>query len=107
MSGRNHADLHFMSRQRSNGTELPLLKQPKQLDLQLEGQVADLVEKSRPAVGQLDQAALGFSGARECASHVPKQLTFHQRTNQRPAIDGNKLARWVCAVNAAGDDLFT
>ena len=83
-----------------------LLQQAEQLDLHFERQVADLVEESGAAVGQLNEALLGVTGAGECTSGVAKQLAFHERTDQRTTVDGNKVAGRAGVVDGARDNLL-
>ena len=53
---------------------LALLERAQELRLQIERQLADLVEEQRAAVGLLDEAALGVERAGEGAAHVAEQL---------------------------------
>ena len=57
--------------------DLALLQHAQQLGLQLERQLADLVEEQRAAVGLLEQAARARAvGAGERAAHVAEQLAL-------------------------------
>ena len=78
----------------------------QQLDLHLQRQVADFVEESRAAVGQLHQPLLVLRGAAEGALHVAEKLAFHQRAHQRAAIDGHELAARVGVVDGARHHLL-
>ena len=67
--------------------ELPILQQAKKLGLQRQAELADLVEKQRPLVGELDPAGFAGGGARKGALLVPEQLAFQQGLRQRRAVD--------------------
>ena len=58
--------------------ELPLLQHAQQLDLRRQIQLADLVEKQRAALGQLEAALLGRLRAREGALLVPEELRLDE-----------------------------
>src|SRR5262249_9313336 len=59
--------------------ELALLQHPQQLRLNLERQIADLVEEQRAAVGELEASDLAGVGAGERALVVAEQLALEQR----------------------------
>ncbi len=65
----------------------PVLQDAQNLGLHLRPHVADLVEKQGPAIGGLEQAALGRDGAGEGPACVTKQLGFEQGLGQGGAID--------------------
>ena len=52
---------------------------PQQLGLEVERQVADLVEEDRPAVGQLERPDFRGDGAGERALLMTEQLALDQR----------------------------
>ena len=58
--------------------ELPLLQDAQQLHLELERQLADLVEEERSAVGQLEAAAASPVGAGEGTLLVAEELALDQ-----------------------------
>src|SRR5581483_12074324 len=66
--------------------ELPILEHAEQLRLRLEGQLADLVEEERAAVGQLEAADAPRVGPREGALLVPEQLALDERRRERGAV---------------------
>ena len=74
----------------SHRTNLLLLNRPQQLRLQVDRQLADLVQKYRAPLGDRQQSVLGIGRAREGAAHVPEQFAFDQRGYQRSAVDGNE-----------------
>ena len=103
---RDHAQVHLLANQRPYGAVLVLLQHPQELHLQFQRQVADLVEERGAAVGQIDQAPLRLAGAGECALGVAEQLALHQRSDQRPAIDRDKMAGRIAVVDGPGDDFL-
>ena len=64
--------------------ELLLLHEAEQLALQVEGQLADLVEEDRGAVGLCEPAGLAGVGARERPLLVPEQLALDQGRRMAP-----------------------
>ena len=54
--GAEHADVHLDLRPPSEPAEPPLLEHAEELRLQLERQLADLVEEERAVVGELEVA---------------------------------------------------
>ena len=57
-----------------------LLDRAKQLGLDIERQLAHLVEKERALMGQFEATHLGGDCAREGSPFVPEQLALDQRT---------------------------
>ena len=88
--------------------ELALLEHPQQLDLHLERQLADLVEKQRTAVGQLELAELAAGGAGERAAFVTEQLGFEDLGRNRRAVDRQEalLAAVGVLVDRVGNQLL-
>ena len=98
--------VHLAPLQRPYGAEFALLQQAQQLDLHIQRQVADFVEKRRAVVGQFHQPAFVLHGAAERALHVPEELALHQRAHQRAAIDRHELAARVGIVNRPRHHFF-
>ena len=71
----------------------PLLEHAEQLDLDGGGQVADLVEKDRPAGGRLETAPLVARRAGERPFDVAEQLALQHALGQGRAVDGHERAR--------------
>jgi hypothetical protein len=63
----------------------------QQLDLHVEAQFAQLVQKKGAAVGQVEIAFLVLVGARKSAPLVAEKFAFHQVFRNGAAIDGNKV----------------
>ena len=68
----------------AHALELALLQHAQQLRLQLEGQLADLVEEQRAAVGQLEAPELPRQRAGERPLLVPEQLALDQVSRASP-----------------------
>src|SRR5262249_52456515 len=66
--------------------ELALLQDAQQLRLELQRRLADLVEKDRAAIGQLEPADALRHGAGERAFLVAKELALEQPGRDRRAI---------------------
>ncbi len=66
--------------------ELQFLQHPQQLCLQLEGEVADLVEQQGAAARLLDAADLALLGSREGAALVAEQLGLQQVAGDRRTV---------------------
>src|SRR5690349_3780103 len=54
------------------------LQYPQQLWLQIEREIADLVERQRPALGRCDQPDRVARGARKRAAPIPSKLCIQQ-----------------------------
>src|SRR5262249_21381686 len=67
--------------------ELRLLQHAQKLDLHLNRNFADLVEKQRALIGQLETPWFRTDRARERALFVAEQLGLHQGLGNRSAID--------------------
>src|SRR5690606_18483663 len=59
----------------------------EQLALQVERNLADLVEEDRAAVGELEAADAVTVGAGERALHVPEELALEELVRNRRAVD--------------------
>src|SRR5207247_10793736 len=76
--------------------------------LQLGLERADLVEKQRAALGQLEAAELALIGSGERALLVAEQLGLDQRVRERGRIDGHErlVTARALPMNGAGDQLL-
>ena len=88
--------------------ELALLQHAQQLHLRAEVDVADLVEKQRAAVGQLEAALLPRLRAGERALLVAEQLGLDQALGQRRAahLDERLLGAQRVVVDRVRDELL-
>ena len=113
------AQVAVRRRQQPEGGALParaadrlvgaLLDDAQQRGLQVGGQLADLVEEERAAVGHLEGAGPGGARAGERALHVPEELAARQRRDDRRAVQQHELAApgaCVELVHEAGHDLL-
>ena len=73
--------------------DLVFLDGAKQLGLQIESEISDLVQKQRASGSQLELAELLSHGAREGASLVSEQVALDQIPRYRREIDGDKRSR--------------
>jgi hypothetical protein len=105
--GCDDSDIDLDALERTHRAEFAFLQDTQKFHLEFEGQVADFIEEGRATAGELDQTALGFTGSGECASDVSKEFAFHERADERSAIDGDKLAARCGVEEFAGGDLFT
>src|SRR5262252_7383035 len=77
-SGDNvHVNLYRLGA--SQPLELAFLNYAQQLYLQLQRQLANLIEKNRGAVGELEAADFAVQGPGESAALVTKQFAFDKR----------------------------
>ncbi len=88
--------------------DLPVLQRAQQLGLGRGGELADLVEEERPAVGQLEGARAIRAGRGEGALDVPEELALHQVLGDRPAVsdDEGLLHALAHAVDLFGQQLL-
>src|SRR5438045_3618064 len=85
------------------------LQYAQQLRLHGRGQLADLVEEQRPAVGDLEQPALGRLRVGEGAALVAEQLALEERLGERRAVqldEGLLAAAGGLGVQEPRDDLL-
>src|SRR5262249_5141577 len=85
-----------------------LLEDAQQLGLQLERQVADLVEEERAAVRELETPDALGDGARERAALVPEELALQQAGGNGGAVDRDEgaLAALSRVVDGPRDQLL-
>ena len=87
VGGGDDADVDLDRRRAADPLELALLEDAEQLGLGLRGQLADLVEEERAAVGQLEPAAAPGDRAGEGALLVAEQLALDEPRGQGGAVD--------------------
>ena len=93
MRGRDQSHVDLDGLQPTDALERSLLQHPQQLGLGLQADVADLVEKQRTAVGQLETSDLVAIGAGEGAFYVAEQLALQQARTERGAVNRDE---WLC-----------
>ena len=77
----------------ADALDLALLDRAQQLGLQVEPQIADLVEEQRAAVGQLELADALLQRAGERALLVAEQRALDQLARNRGEVDGDERRR--------------
>ena len=87
VGGRHHPHVDADRLVAAHPFELTLLQHTQQLHLCLQGQLADLVQEQRAAVGQLEAALVLANRARERALLVPEQLAFDEAGRDGRAVD--------------------
>ena len=87
---RDHARVDANRGGAADGLDLAVLQRAEELGLQVDRQLADLVEKQRAAIGRDEQAAFGGVGTGERATDVTEQLAVEQGADERSAVDGDE-----------------
>src|SRR5690606_12157247 len=108
VSGGEDADVHLDRLVAPDPFDLAELEEPEQLDLYGRGNVAELVEKKRPAVGLFESSDPALARAGERALLVPEELAFDELFVQRRDVDDDErpVPQWARLVDRAGDELL-
>ena len=77
-----NAGVHFDRLRITQSFKLTFLKNPEKLRLQVQGQIANLIEENRALVGQFKAPDLPSQRACESAFLVPEQLTLNESRRQ-------------------------
>ena len=103
-----HPDVHRLRTCLADRHDLGLLEESKQLRLDVERQVADLIEEQRASDRRADQSLLIGDRAGEAAAAMPEQLTVGQIARRRRAVVGeeHRGASWRADVNRARDEVL-
>jgi hypothetical protein len=101
-------DVHVDGFARPDREDLARFEGTEQLHLELELEIADLVEEERAAVGFDEEARRVGDGAGEGSALVSEERRLEQRRCERPAVDGDERARAPTAlgVDVPSEDLF-
>ena len=83
-----HVGMQFLVA--ADAREGAFLQEPQELDLGLHGQVADLVEEERAAVGGLRASDAAADRARERALLMAEELAFDEVFRERGAVQGDE-----------------
>src|SRR5207245_7075124 len=100
---RHQPHVHLLGLRVAQALELALLERAQELGLQLEGNIADFIQKQRPLVGQLEPSDLLRDRSREGAAFVSEQLALKEPGRNRPAVkldEGTSLAPAVVVYGA-------
>ena len=108
VSGRDDSDVDVHGFRASEPFDLPLLEHAQQLDLNVERQVADLVEKDRRVVRELEASDLSRQRSGERALLAAEQFALDERARNRRAVDAHHDAAVARAlfVNLRRDELL-
>src|SRR5262249_12735605 len=86
VGGRDHADVDLDRRGTAYPVELPLLQDPQQLGLCVDGEFPDLIQEDGSAVGQLEPAKPPCDSPTERPLLVAEQLALDQSRRQGGAV---------------------
>jgi hypothetical protein len=92
VGGGHDAHVHHPGLVRAQPPHLAALQHAQQLRLQLEGQLADLVEEQGPAVGRLEGSLPIGHRAGEGAAHVAEELALDQGGGDGRAVEDDQRA---------------
>ena len=108
VGGGHQAHVHLDRLGAAQALELLLLQDAQQLGLQLQRDVADLVQEQRAPVRQLEAADLLADGAGEGALLVAEQLALQQPRGDGRAVELDEGAARARAqvVHGAGDEFL-
>src|SRR5262245_892856 len=106
--GRDDPHVDRRVARRAHALALAALEHAQARTLQLERQLADLVEEDRPAVRRLERALARGDGAGECAALVPEELALQEIAGDGAAVDDDErtLGAPALAVDGLGGDLL-
>ena len=90
--GRDDADVHPLGLATTHSTDFALLQHAQELGLQVEGEVADLVEEQRTFVRDLEEPHPIRDRAGERALRVSEELGLQELSGNRRAVDGGETA---------------
>ena len=106
---RDDPDVDAHGLRASEPLDLAFLEHAQQLDLHVEGQVADLVEKDRRVIGQFEPADLPRQRAGKGALLPAEQLALDERARNRRAVDAHHdaTAPRTLLVNLGRDEFLS
>ena len=90
VGGGQDADVDGNAARAADGTNFFFLNGAQEFGLEVDGKLADFVEKNGSAFGDGEQSFLGLIGAGEGAFDIAEQFALNQRGDERAAVDGNK-----------------
>ncbi len=108
MGRRDHPDVDAEGPGGAEGLDLLPLEDPQELRLQVQGELADLVEEDRPAVRPLEGALSILVRAGEGTPLVTEELRLDEVPAERPTIDDHEGAGRATArvVERAGGEVL-
>ena len=102
VAGRNDAHVHAEGLLAADGLYLVLLEDAQQLDLKMDGYLADLIEEQRAVVGDLEPSAARRRGAGEGPLHVAEEFALQQALRQGAAVQRDEAPLGPRAVRVDG-----
>src|SRR6516165_365233 len=96
--GGHHADVHLNIAYATQPPEGLLFQNPKQLGLQHDRHLADLVQENRPAGSDLQDSRLLRARVGKGALFIAEQLAFEQRLGNGGAVERHKRSFAAAAV---------
>src|SRR5271157_4944748 len=108
MRGGHDSDVNLDRLRAPHPLERHFLKDPQQLRLNFEVDVADLIEKQGAVVGLLEPADAISIGAGEGSFDVAEELAFQQVLRECSAVDLDERAigAWAGCVDRGGEKLL-
>ncbi len=94
---RDDPDVHPERAGPSDPIELPLLEDPQESGLYLEGGCADLIQEDGATVGHLEASGLPRGGPRERSPLVPEELSLHEARRKSGAVHVHQYLMTSCA----------
>ena len=110
VGGRDDAHIHVDSLGAADPSDLSLLDDPQQLDLEIHVEFSNLIQKQSALVGQLKKAGFSLAaGAGEGSILIAEQLRFKQRSGNGTAVDFDDrlVPADAGAVDQVDDDLLS
>src|SRR5262245_39670062 len=106
---REHPHIYGLRTRLANRHHLALLEKPQQFRLDIEREVADLIEKQRAAHRCPDEPLLIRDGTGEAATSMAEQLAIRQVALRCRAVVGeeHRRASWGADVDRARDEIFS
>ena len=86
MGCRHHPEVHRDGGVPAQASDLLLLEDPQEFDLDLGAHLADLVQEDRAALGRLELALVAGAGARERPRLVSEELALQEALGEGAAI---------------------
>src|SRR5262245_53925970 len=82
-----------------------MIQDTQQFRLNRQGDIRQLIEKHRSAIGEGEQSRSVFRGAGECAFDMAEQLAFHQTGTQGGNVNRQEwsIMPGTVAMNGSGD----
>ena len=90
MRRRYHPDVDGLRGRAPDGLNLPLLKDPKQLDLHVGRHIANLIQEQGAAMGQLKAPKAICKRPRKGPLSMTKKLALEEVSGNRAAVNGNE-----------------